>query len=77
AGFALDDMTQDQSWRFLMLGRRIERLQALCALLSNTLPLPHGHSQTALDWLLDIADSRITYRSRYLSSAQLIPVLDL
>ena len=77
AGFALDDMTQDQSWRFLMLGRRIERLQKLCALLCNTLPLPHGHSQAALDWLLDIADSRITYRSRYLSSAQLIPVLDL
>lgn len=77
AGFALDDMTQDQSWRFLMLGRRIERLQLLCALLANTMSLPQGHHQGALDWLLDIADSRITYRSRYLSSAQLIPVLDL
>lgn len=26
-GFALDDMTRDDGWRFLMLGRRIERLQ--------------------------------------------------
>lgn len=77
AGFALDDMTQDQSWRFLMLGRRIERLQNLCSLLSGTLDTPGAQSQNSLDWLLEMADSRITYRSRYLSAPQLIPVLDL
>ena len=27
AGFALDDMTQDDGWRLTMLGRRLERLQ--------------------------------------------------
>lgn len=77
AGFALDDMTQDQSWRFLMIGRRIERLQALCGLMSTALKEPRICDQSGLDWMLEMADSRITYRSRYLSQAQLIPVLDL
>ena len=26
AGFALDDMTQDDGWRLMMVGRRLERL---------------------------------------------------
>ncbi|MDR6354889.1 hypothetical protein Q3H58_001560 [Pseudomonas psychrotolerans] len=29
AGFTFDDMTHDESWRFLMIGRRIERVQFL------------------------------------------------
>ena len=35
------------------------------------------HQRQALDWLLEIANSTITYRMRYLATAQLIPVLDL
>jgi uncharacterized alpha-E superfamily protein len=31
AGFALDGMTRDLGWRFLSIGRRIERLQFICA----------------------------------------------
>ncbi|MNS99584.1 hypothetical protein D3C72_1339910 [compost metagenome] len=31
----------------------------------------------ALEWLLELGNSTITYRSRYLASPQLIPVLDL
>jgi len=77
AGFALDDMTQDQSWRFLMLGRRIERLQHLCTIFVSALGTTGAQGQNHLDWLLEMADSRITYRSRYLSAPQLIPVLDL
>ena len=30
SGFALDGMTRDHGWRFLSIGRRIERLQFLC-----------------------------------------------
>jgi uncharacterized alpha-E superfamily protein len=33
--------------------------------------------QDALDWLLELGNSSITYRSRYLALPQLIPVLDL
>ena len=28
AGFAMDDMMRDAGWRFLVIGRRIERLQS-------------------------------------------------
>jgi hypothetical protein len=34
AGFALDDMTQDDGWRLMMVGRRLERLQFLAELLA-------------------------------------------
>lgn len=77
AGFALDNMTQDSGWRFLMIGRRLERLQFLATLMAEIFPQAASASSAVLDWLLEMADSTITYRSRYLSSAQLIPVLDL
>ncbi|RZU38295.1 putative circularly permuted ATP-grasp superfamily protein [Fluviicoccus keumensis] len=77
AGFAMDDMTQDNSWRFLMIGRRLERLQFLASAIARLLETPAATGRTGLDWLLELADSTITYRSRYLSTAQLIPVLDL
>jgi len=77
SGFALDDMTQDNSWRFLMLGRRLERLQFLADMIAKLLRQTATIEPTGLDWLLELADSTITYRSRYVSSAQLIPVLDL
>src|SRR5580692_3360018 len=37
AGFALDDMTQDDGWRLMMVGRRLERLQFLAELLAQRL----------------------------------------
>ena len=74
SGFALDDMTQDVSWRFLMLGRRLERLQGQAQLIMAVLDTP---STDSLDWLLEMANSRITYRLRYLTQAQWLPVLDL
>ncbi|HEX5844350.1 MAG TPA: circularly permuted type 2 ATP-grasp protein, partial [Pseudomonas sp.] len=77
SGFALDDMTRDDGWRFLMLGRCIERLQFLCDSLANFLRSNAVDDQSALEWLLELGNSSITYRTRYLASAQLIPVLDL
>ncbi|MDD2060139.1 circularly permuted type 2 ATP-grasp protein [Pseudomonas sp. GD03860] len=77
SGFALDDMTRDEGWRFLMIGRRIERLQSLCSSLAAFLRGPAVFDQAGLEWLLELGNSSITYRSRYLAVAQLIPVLDL
>ncbi|MNJ15116.1 hypothetical protein D3C77_93570 [compost metagenome] len=77
SGFALDDMTRDDGWRFLMIGRRIERLQSLCSSLAAFLRGPAVFDQAGLEWLLELGNSSITYRSRYLAVAQLIPVLDL
>jgi uncharacterized alpha-E superfamily protein len=44
---------------------------------ARLLESPAAADQSGLDWLLELADSTITYRGRYLSTAQLLPVLDL
>jgi uncharacterized circularly permuted ATP-grasp superfamily protein/uncharacterized alpha-E superfamily protein len=74
AGFALDGMTRDQGWRFLSIGRRIERLQFICSLLQQALA---GPADADLGWVLELADSSITYRSRYMARPEWLPVLDL
>ncbi|MDO8700949.1 MAG: circularly permuted type 2 ATP-grasp protein [Undibacterium sp.] len=74
AGFALDGMTRDKGWRFLSIGRRIERLQFLCTLLQHGLNMKAGSN---LDWLLEMSDSIVTYRSRYMARPEWVSVLDL
>ena len=74
AGFAMDGMTRDQGWRFLSMGRRVERLQFLGLSVQSALAMPVG---AELDWLLELADSIVTYRSRYMARPQWLPVLDL
>ena len=73
-GFVLDGMTRALSWRFLSMGRRIERLATMCSALGVALDEGRDHE---LDWLLDLADSSITYRSRYLAAPEWLPVLDM
>ena len=77
AGYALDDMTQDDGWRLMMVGRRLERLQFLAQLLAQRLRSGETPGQSELEWLLDIGDSTITYRTRYLSAPRLGPSVDL
>ena len=74
SGFTLDGMTRDPGWRFLSVGRRIERLRALCVAVSTA--VRDGRS-AGLDWLLELCDSTITYRSRYMGQPEWLPVLDL
>ncbi len=74
SGFVLDGMNRGTGWRFLSLGRRIERLANQCTALE--VAMHEGRTQ-GLDWLLDHADSTVTYRSRYLVAPEWMPVLDL
>jgi uncharacterized alpha-E superfamily protein len=76
-GFALDDMTQDDGWRLLMLGRRLERIQFLAGLLAARLSADVPPGQGELEWLLDVGGVSITYRTRYVATPQLAPVLQL
>lgn len=77
AGFALDGMTRDQGWRFLSIGRRLERLQWMCRALAHALAVARPGQESDLDWLLEAADSIVTYRSRYMARPEWLPVLDL
>ncbi|CUU43584.1 hypothetical protein BVIRIDIS_26080 [Blastochloris viridis] len=74
AGLAQENMNQLTGWRFLELGRRIERALVTCRFARQfglaTAP------EEALDVLLDLADSQITYRMRYVMVAARAPVLD-
>ncbi len=74
SGYSLDGMTRDHGWRFLSMGRRIERIQFLCTLIQSGLNMP---VESNLDWLLELTDSIVTYRSRYSAHPELLPVLDL
>jgi uncharacterized circularly permuted ATP-grasp superfamily protein/uncharacterized alpha-E superfamily protein len=74
AGFTLDGMTRDMGWRFLSTGRRIERLQFMCTLVLHALAMPSSGNK---DWLLELGDSIVTYRSRYMARPEWMPVLDL
>ncbi|MBW8832524.1 MAG: circularly permuted type 2 ATP-grasp protein [Burkholderiales bacterium] len=74
SGFVLDGMTRGTGWRFLSLGRRIERLADACSMLEVATNEGRTHG---LDWLLELADSTVTYRSRYLVAPEWMPVLDL
>ncbi len=77
SGFSMDDLTQDDGWRLMLLGRRLERLQFLSELLASKLQTGVALAQSELEWLLDINGCTIAYRSRYLSSPRLGLVLDL
>src|SRR4029079_537210 len=57
AGFAMDDMTRDESWQFLPLGRRLERLAHLARTVAHVLGLPAAAREDALEWLLEAANS--------------------
>jgi uncharacterized alpha-E superfamily protein len=74
SGFALDGMTRDDGWRFLSMGRRLERLAFQC--LALQVAFQHGRT-SGLSWLLRVADSIVTYRSRYMARPEWLPVLDL
>ena len=74
SGFALDGMTRDNGWRLLSIGRRLERLAFQCLALQTAF---EHRAHSGLSWLLSLADSTITYRSRYLTRPEWLPVLDL
>ncbi len=74
AGFALDGMTRDDAWLFLSIGRRIERLAFHSLALSVAF---RDGADSGLSWLLNLADSTVTYRSRYMARPEWLPVLDL
>jgi uncharacterized circularly permuted ATP-grasp superfamily protein/uncharacterized alpha-E superfamily protein len=75
SGLAQENMNRTAGWRFLDIGRRIERGINICRF---TRVFGHTHAASdELDLLLDLADSQITYRARYLVGIAQAPVLDM
>jgi len=76
-GLVMESMTRGDGWRFLDIGRRLERAIQMVELLRNGLPKEAFGGVGVLEAILEMADSSITYRSRYLTSLQVDLVLDL
>jgi uncharacterized circularly permuted ATP-grasp superfamily protein/uncharacterized alpha-E superfamily protein len=75
SGLAQENMTRLAGWRFLELGRRIERAVVTCRFI-NQFASSFG-PDAGLDVLLELCDSQITYRQRYVMIAARTPVIDL
>jgi uncharacterized alpha-E superfamily protein len=77
SGLVMESMTRGDGWRFLDIGRRLERALQMLEMLRYGLS-PRSHDESGeLQALLEIADSSLTYRSRYLTSMRADLVLDL
>jgi uncharacterized alpha-E superfamily protein len=73
----MEGMTRGHGWRFLDIGRRLEGAFQIVELLRYGLGFTPDRASGRLETLLDVADSSLTYRSRYLTSMQADLVLDL
>jgi uncharacterized circularly permuted ATP-grasp superfamily protein/uncharacterized alpha-E superfamily protein len=77
SGLTTESMTRGPGWRFVDMGRRLERALNILRLLRKSLVHPQAETISLLEAILEIADSAMTYRYRYLTSLQLAPLLDL
>ncbi|HKY17446.1 MAG TPA: circularly permuted type 2 ATP-grasp protein [Rhizomicrobium sp.] len=77
SGLSAENMTRGPNWLFMDLGRRLERAHHLAWLVHQTVAFPDARETEHMRILLEIADSAMTYRSRYLNVFQLVPFVDL
>lgn len=77
AGVAAEGMVRGGGWLFLDLGRRIERATLTAHMLATLLQQPPARMDGTLRLVLELCDSAITYRGRYMSMLQPAPALDL
>ncbi len=76
SGMQAENMTRGHGWRFLELGRRLERASATLSMLHTTAQ-PQASRLPVSEILLEICDSVMTYRRRYFSRPTLDSVIDL
>lgn len=77
SGAAHENMTRSHAWRFLDIGRRIERGLQVIARVAPVVSKVHRDEVVLLEVLLEVADSVRTYRRRYPVGLQAPPVIDL
>jgi uncharacterized circularly permuted ATP-grasp superfamily protein/uncharacterized alpha-E superfamily protein len=77
SGLAAENMTRGPNWLFLELGRRIERAAHLAWAVRQAVGGGDAHEGDHIRAVLEIADSAMTYRSRYLNQVQVVPFVDL
>lgn len=77
SGLERENINRGSGWLFMSLGRRLERANFLTRQLREiTRPLAPEH-WSYLDYLLEVADSSMTYRQRFYTTLQPVAVLDV
>jgi uncharacterized alpha-E superfamily protein len=77
AGLLAENPTRGHGWRFLGIGRRLERALQMLELLRVGVAIAPYPDDACLEVLLQVADSSTTYRSRYLAAIRTRYVLEL
>ncbi len=75
AGLLNESTTRGHGWRFLEIGRRLERALSMSTLLRNG--VAKKPNAELLELVLSVADSAITYRSKHLTQIEKPFVLEL
>ena len=76
-GLEMAHMTRDDGWRFLSLGRHLERLHFVSSTLGDVAPEQASAGSGLLEWLLELSDSLLTYRVRHMQHPEWESVVDL
>jgi uncharacterized circularly permuted ATP-grasp superfamily protein/uncharacterized alpha-E superfamily protein len=77
SGMERENINRGLGWLFMSIGRRLERAIYLTRLLRQ-ITLPLGEQDwPLLECLLEVADSTMTYRTRYYTTLQPMAVLDV
>jgi uncharacterized alpha-E superfamily protein len=76
SGMEQENMTRGHGWRFLEIGRRIERSDAMLNMLQTGI-VHAREDEIVLGPLLEIGDSTMTYRRLHFARPMLIQTLDL
>jgi uncharacterized circularly permuted ATP-grasp superfamily protein/uncharacterized alpha-E superfamily protein len=76
-GLMMEGTTRGEGWRFLDIGRRLERAIVMVRALDVTMTERSAAEPPLLEALLEFGDSLMTYRRRYQTRMQPHAVLDL
>ncbi|HEY2843993.1 MAG TPA: circularly permuted type 2 ATP-grasp protein, partial [Bryobacteraceae bacterium] len=76
-GMERENITRGPGWLFMNLGRRVERAMYSVRQLREMIAHLDEDNWPLLEYLLEVADSSMTYRSRYFTTLQPVAVLDV
>lgn len=77
SGMQKENMTRSLGWRMMDAGRRIERATHTTTLIREMAVEGDPAADGRLDLLLELGDSAMTYRTRYITAPRPAPVVDL
>jgi len=77
SGLVMESMSRGFAWRFLDMGRRLERAISIVTLLRAAFTNVSEREAPLVELVLDVADSGMTYRRRYSAGLQAAPAVDL